>query len=217
MIALRPLAALLLLGAGAVPASGIDVDTLVRGVQDRYDATTDFTASVEQQIVVASAGKTLTSNGTVAFKRPGKMRWTLRAQDEQIIVADGETLWFYEPEEQQVLKAPFRAAFRSSAPISFLTGVGRINENFDPSLERSEGGRAELLLSPREKSSELGRLRLTVDEGTYDILGAEVVDALGNVTRIRFSALKRNVGLADDMFRFEVPKGVDVIEAPVGY
>jgi outer membrane lipoprotein carrier protein len=209
--------AILSVCAAVTPPPGDDAAAVVRGVQQRYDSTTDFTASVEQEIVVAGGGKTLTSTGTVAFQRPGKMRWTMQDHEKQIIVADGKTLWFYEPEERQVLKAPFQAAFRSSTPVSFLSGVGRIADNFDASIERWEGDRIELSLVPREKSSELGRLRLDVDAKTYDILGAEVTDALGNVTRIRFSKLVRNVQLPADLFQFQVPPGVDVIEAPIGY
>ena len=48
----------------------------------------------------------------------------------QTVVADGTTLWLYQPKEQQVMKAPFDAAFRSTTPISFLTGVGRITDDF---------------------------------------------------------------------------------------
>jgi len=201
----------------ALPTRAVDLDALVRNVQQRYDSTNDFTANVEQEIVLASAGKTLSSHGTVAFKRPGKMRWTLENHEKQIIVADGKTLWFYEPEEHQVLKAPYQTAFRSSAPISFLTGVGRITDDFDVSLGGSEDNRAELVLVPRKQDSELGRLRLTIDEANYDIVGAEVVDVLGNITRIRLSHLVRNVALPDNVFQFDVPPGVDVIEAPIGY
>ena len=208
----------LLLLTGATPAEKQpEVADFVRGVQQRYDNTADFTADVEQEIVVASAERTLRAEGTVAFKRPGKMRWVLRNHEEQVIVADGKTLWFYQPDEQQVLKAPFRAAFRSSAPISFLTGVGRITENFEVTLAEEKSGIVYLNLLPRERSGEVGRLRLAVEKATYDIVVAEVFDALGNETRIRFKSLSRNVGLPDEIFRFEVPAGVDVIETPIGY
>lgn len=192
------------------------IDEIVRAVQARFDATHDFTADVEQEMVMASAGKTGTAKGRVAFKRPGRMRWTLQNHDPQVIVADGQTLWFYQPSEEQVLKAPFRAAFRSTTPISFLTGVGRITDDFDVSLESRDGARIRLALRPRQGESELGRLRLDVDPQTYDIVGAEIVDPVGNITRLRFSNLRRNTGVDDAEFRFEVPPGVDVIEAPIG-
>src|SRR5215470_9346072 len=137
----------------AAPAA--PVGDVVRHVQERFDATKDLSASVDQELVVASAGKTMHAKGTVAFKRPGKMRWNLTNGTTQVIVADGTTLWFYQPEEQQVLKAPFRAAFRSSTPVSFLTGVGRLEEDFEVSVEGEGDGVIQLGLRPRKGGGEL--------------------------------------------------------------
>jgi outer membrane lipoprotein carrier protein len=211
-----------LIGLGAVlsvwsaAAHAVAVDEVVRHVQERVDATKDLSATVDQELVVASAGKTMHAKGTVAFKRPGKMRWSLTDGSTQVIVADGKTLWFYQPDEQQVLTAPFQAAFRSSTPISFLTGVGRLSEDFDVTLAGEGEGQVRLALKPRKGEGELGRLQLSVDAQSYDIVGAEIVDPLGNTTRLRFSDLRRNTGLDEAQFHFEVPPGVDVIEAPIG-
>jgi outer membrane lipoprotein carrier protein len=206
-----------LLAAAATAGQSPSVSDVVDRVQKRFDATSDFTATVQQELVVTSAGRTLDAHGTVAFKRPGKMRWILQNDEPQVIVADGETLWFYQPEEHQVLRSPFETAFRSSTPISFLTGVGRIRDDFDVVIDESEEGKVHLALLPRRQGGEVGRLRLTAETGNYDIVAAEVVDPLGNITRLRFSDLKRNVGLDDSLFEFEVPEGVDVIDAPRGY
>jgi outer membrane lipoprotein carrier protein len=195
----------------AAPALADVVDK----VQARYDETKDFTANVQQELVMASAGKSMKASGKVAFKKPGKMRWTLTEGVSQVIVADGKTLWFYEPDEQQVLKAPFQNAFRSSTPISFLTGVGRLKSDFDVKVEDGGGGPLRLRLQPRG-DSDLGALILTVDRTSYDIVGAEVTDPIGNITKLQFSDLHRNVGLSDDAFHFEAPPGVDVVEAPIG-
>ena len=121
-----------------------------------------------------------------------------------------------QPDEQQVMKAPFKAAFRSSTPISFLTGVGRLSDDFEVTPDGQGNGVVYLALKPRKSEGDLGRLRLGVDARTYDIVAAEVVDPVGNVTRLRFSGLRRNTGLDDAQFRFEVPANVDVIEAPIG-
>jgi outer membrane lipoprotein carrier protein len=200
-----------------VSLASADIDAIVRKVQERYDSTRDFTADVTQEMTIASLGKTTTAHGTVAFKRPGKMRWDLSQGDEQIIVADGQTLWLYQPKEKQVLKAPFDAAFRATTPISFLTGVGKISQDFDVSLDPKDdkGAEIHLILVPRHDSS-VGKLRLTVARDTGEIRGAEIYDPLGNVSRLRFEHIKRNVGLSDDQFAFQVPPGVDVISAPIG-
>jgi outer membrane lipoprotein carrier protein len=203
--------------AVATANTPVSVEDVVDRLQARFDAMADFTAKVDQELIVASAGRTLTAHGTVAFKRPGKMRWNLQSDDTQIIVADGKTLWFYQPDEQQVLRSPFETAFRSSTPISFLTGVGRIRDDFEVSIDGREEGQVTLALLPRRQGGEVGRLRLTVETGNYDIIAAEIFDPLGNITRLRFSDLKRNGGLEDSLFEFEVPDGVDIIDAPTGY
>lgn len=197
-------------GAAATPAA---VDDIVRQLQARYDDTPNFTAAVTQEMEIASLGRTLTAHGTVFFRRPGRMRWEMTGRDRQVIVADGQTLWVYQPEEKQAYKASFAQAFRSTTPVSFLTGIGRITEDFTVSLEGETGDLFRLRLVPRS-GGDIGSLRLGVDRATYDIREAEVRDPLGNVTRLRFSDLQRNQELRDDLFRFDIPRGTEVIEAP---
>lgn len=204
------------LAVSAGAAEPLDANDLARRVQDRYDVTDTFTADVVQRMKVASLDKTLTSTGTVAFKKPGRMRWEFVESERQLIIADGELLWFYRPGEQQVFKAPFDRVFRSTTPISFLTGVGSIVADFNPSLdgESDDGELLYLLLVPKQAGSDVGQLRLIVDRESADIRGAEIRDPLGNVSTLEFNKLRRNVRLADEQFVFEVPKDVDIITAP---
>jgi outer membrane lipoprotein-sorting protein len=206
-----------LIGLGAVlsvwsaAAHAVAVDEVVRHVQERFDATKDLSAAVDQELVVASAGKTMHAKGTVAFKRPGKMRWSLTDGSTQVIVADGKTLWFYQPDEQQVLTAPFQAAFIQRDLV--LTRFGRLS---DDSTWRSRGRRGKSgLPSSRARASRLAgcssawmRSRTTSSAPRSSIRSA--------TTRLRFSDLRRNTGLDEAQFHFEVPPGVDVIEAPIG-
>ena len=209
------------LWAGEATAGGGDprtrVDLLVARVQERFDGMTDLRADVSQDVAVASLGRSVEANGTVAFKRPGKMRWELKGEEEQTIVADGVTIWFYQREDEQVLKAPLGAVFRSSTPVSFLTGVGRIADDFSAELEAESEASIDLVLTPRNTSGDIGRLLIRVDPKTFDIVAARITDPVGNVTNLRFSNLRRNVGIGDDEFVFAVPPGIDVVEAPIGY
>jgi outer membrane lipoprotein carrier protein len=201
----------------AAERRAVEVKEIVKKVQERYDSTRDFTAKVKQEMTIVSLGKTTTAQGTVAFKKPGKMRWELDHDAPQVIVADGNTLWLYQPKEHQVMKAPFNDAFRSTTPISFLTGVGNIAQDFDVSLEgaSADGGLVHLMLVPRRDSATLGKLRLTVASDSGEIRGAEIFDPLGNVSRLQFSDIRRNQNLPDKDFVFEVPPGVDVITPPI--
>jgi len=201
----------------AAEARAIDAAALVRKVQQRYDATRDFTAAVTQEMTIASLGKSTSARGTVAFKKPGKMRWEFDHDAPQVIVADGSTLWFYQPKEHQVIKAPFREAFRSTTPISVLTGVGRLAQDFDASIggASDDGKLVYLLLLPRRDGAAIGKLRLTVARDNGEIRGAEVYDPLGNISRLQFDDIRRNQNLPDDRFVFQIPAGVDVITSPL--
>lgn len=200
--------------ANPVRAGALDVASVVRKVQERYDAIRDLVADVEQETHMAKLGKTLRTQGTVVFKKPGKMRWEMQNGVGETIVADGVTLWIYRPEDQQVIRMPFTEAFRSTTPISFLTGVGRISDDFDATLGEQVDSRLALVLTPKRKEADLGSLRLFVQTDSFDIVGAEVTDPLGNVSRLRLKNILRNTGVPDERFAFQVPPGVDVLDAP---
>ena len=196
-------------------ASCPDPAEIVRKLQTRYESTKAFRADFRQQTTVGAVGQTEEALGTVAFKKPGKMRWDYRSPEAQLIVSDGTTLWIYQPSERQVLKAPFRAAFVSTTPISFLTGVGRIGDDFRAEADPRgcADDRIYVRLVPKS-TPDLGSLALGVTRATFDIIEAGVTDPVGNTTVLTFASVQRNVDVPDGEFHFELPSGVDVVEAP---
>ncbi len=193
-----------------------DPVTIVTKLQQRYDETRAFRAEFTQVMRVASIGASDESTGTVAFKKPGKMRWDFQTPHAQQIVSDGTVLWIYQPEDRQVLKAPFKAAFVSTTPVSFLLGVGRITDEFRPGPDRRgcTATRLYVGLTAKNASDDVGALAFGVDRATFDIVEAAVTDPLGNVTTLTFSDIARNVDVPDATFHFEPPPGVDVITPP---
>src|SRR5262249_23583748 len=150
---------------------------------------------------------------TVAFEKPNRMRWNYAAPDEQVIVGDGDTLWIYQPADKQVIKAPLGEAFRATTPVTFLAGLGKLERDFEASLDRDEPDRSIVRLAPRQDAG-IGTLRLTVLKKDAAIAEAQIVDPLGTTTRIAFSSERRNVPLDAALFRFTPPPGVDVIRPP---
>jgi uncharacterized protein YajQ (UPF0234 family) len=138
--------------------------------------------------------------------------------EKQTIIADGETLWFVQPVDNQVLKAPLANAFESRTPVSFLLGVARIEQDFRATLlAPADDGLLRLQLDPAKgDDGSLGALILDVDPKTYDVAAATVRDPLGNTTRVDLHDLRRNGTVDDALFRFERPSGMDVIQAPPG-
>jgi outer membrane lipoprotein carrier protein len=192
-----------------------DPATIVRKLQERYDETRAFKAEFRQEMKVASLGVSDEADGTVVFKKPGKMRWDFQTPRAQQIVSDGTTLWIYQPDDRQVLKASFKGAFVSTTPVSFLLGVGRITDQFRPQPDARGCTAARLYVSLAAKSAEdIGALAFGVDRTTFDIVEAAVTDPLGNVTTLTFSNIARNVEIPDSTFEFQIPSGIDVLTPP---
>ncbi len=184
---------------------------MVARLQARYDETDGFRADFVQEVTSATLGQTLTSRGQVFFKKPGRMRWEF-AEPRQLVVADGSALWLYQPSERQVVKTPFQYAFNSQTPISFLTGVGRLEEDFSVLPQGETRSAYQLRLRPKQAAEAIGLLDIEVSKETFDILQALITDPLGNTTRVSFTNIDRKTTLGDDLFRFELPPGIDLVE-----
>jgi outer membrane lipoprotein carrier protein len=182
-------------------------------LQSRYESTRTLTADFRQTIESPTLASPLESHGTVAFEKPNRMRWDYAAPEEQLIVGDGETLWIYQPADKQVIKAPLGEAFHATTPVTFLAGLGRVERDFEPSLERDEAGRWVLKLVPR-KDAGIGTLVLVVRKPDASIEEARITDPLGTTTRIAFSNERRNTRVDPTLFRFTPPSGVDVVKPP---
>jgi len=204
--------------AVAVGAEDTDPEAIAGRIQARYDDTRDLTAEFTQEMRIQAGGQVLRSKGRMYFQKPGRMRWDYESPEAQTIVADGKYLWIHQPEDHQVLRAPLEQAFQSQTPVSFLLGVARIGQDFDPKLlPRGEGGGVRLELRPRaEEGGALGLLILEVDPDSFDLRAATVKDPLGNVTEVRLIDPRRNRGVDPSLFHFERPPGTDLIEAPPG-
>ena len=135
----------------AVPAHADALKDALSRLQQRYDGTNTMQADFRQTVESKTLAGTLESKGKVAFEKPNRMRWDYDPPDAQTIVGDGETLWIYQPDLKQVIKAPLSQAFQSSTPVSFLAGLGRVERDFDATLERDEAEHWVLKLVPKQK------------------------------------------------------------------
>jgi outer membrane lipoprotein carrier protein len=203
---------LALAAAPAAAAGDALADALAR-LQSRYESTRTLTADFRQSVESPTLASPLESHGTVAFEKPSRMRWDYAAPDKQLIVGDGETLWIYQPDDKQVIKAPLTEAFQARTPISFLAGLGRVERDFQASLEREEPERWIVHLVPR-KDAAIGTLTLVVRKADASVEEARITDPLGTTTRIAFAHERRNVPLDAALFRFTPPPGVDVVRPP---
>jgi outer membrane lipoprotein carrier protein len=199
-------------GAYGSAADGQSADQIADGLQKNYDATVDFVADFRQETEVRTLNRNLKAWGKLTFKRPGKMLWRYEEPKGQIVLADGKNLYFYQPEQNQVIKSPLSNAFRSDIPLSFLLGLGNLKKDFNVALKGSDENQFVLLLEPKGDLGGFSEVNVGVSRSTSDILWVSVRDAASNVTTIRFSGMRKGVGVQESLFRFQVPDGADVVE-----
>ena len=187
-------------------------DQIVDSLQKNYDATVDFVADFRQETEVKTLNRKLKASGKLYFKRPGKMLWRYEEPKGQFVLADGKNLYFYQPEQNQVIKSPLKNAFRSDIPLSFLLGLGNLKKEFSATLKGIEENQYVLHLEPKGELGGFSEVLVGVGRSTSDIDWISVRDAAANVTTIRFSAMRKGVGVQESLFRFQVPDGVDIVE-----
>src|SRR5574341_2481002 len=139
----------LLIGPLSLAAERADDEHIVASLQKSYDATQDFVAEFRQENDVKTLNRKIKASGKVYFKRPGKMLWRYEEPKGQWVLADGKNLYYYQPEQRQVIKSPLKSAFRSDIPLSFLLGIGNLKKEFKVSLKGLEQGLYLLRLEPR--------------------------------------------------------------------
>ena len=193
-------------------AESSSAEPIVDRVQKSYDATVDFVADFRQETEVKTLNRTLKASGKVSFKRPGRMLWRYEEPKGQFVLADGKHLYFYQPEQNQVIKSPLKNAFRGDIPLSFLLGLGNLKKEFNATLKSTDENSYVLRLEPKGEAGGFSEILLAVNKSTSDILWVSVRDAAANLTTIRFSGMRKGVALNDSLFQVQIPKGADVVE-----
>lgn len=217
---IRILCTVLCLLLASVPtAFSEELETIIDNVQLQYEATQDIQATFIQIALIKSIPQEKKSEGRVFFKKPGKMRWEYTDPEQQLLVSDGRTMWYYVAEDQQVIIQDAEDAYGSKTPITFLSGMGKLQNDFyikllppsDGTNQLVSGHRLELL--PKQPQPDLAKLILTVDHMTYQIVHTAVYDPYGNITDVYLQEIQTNTSLPDELFHFDVSslEGVDVI------
>lgn len=161
------------------------------------------------QIVLDKNMKTLQqATGTMSFSRPGKFRWEYQKPYEQLIVGDGERLWIYDKDLNQVTVRKLDRALGAS-PAALLAGSNEIDKNYVVTNAGSRDGLDWLEAVPRTQDTAFERVRLGFGKNGLEAM--ELRDQFGQMTVIRFADLERNPKLSTELFKFTPPQGADII------
>ncbi len=210
---MRRLGWVVLLGvvAGWVSAAE-NPEGLLAGAREALAPVVDLRARFEQTSLLVASGLETHAGGTVELARGGRMHWNYEGDDPQQIVSDGTTLWFYQVRDRTVLRRELAGLPPASRlALDLLGGFAGIEEQF----ALGACGERCLELTPREPQPDLARLRVQLGADRL-VQSIATEDALGNRTRVAFSALELAPGLGVERFQFTPPEGVEVLdmEAP---
>jgi outer membrane lipoprotein carrier protein len=201
-------------------AYGNPLDADISQIQKTYDTIRDIQSYFVQESVVKSwsAEQVQKAEGKVFFKKHGKMFWDYQEPAPQQIISDGNTLWFYEPEDKQVTVTTIGAGFPSQISADLLNGNAQLKRDFDvtdmTSPAEGDAGKLVLQLIPRSSQNNLNKILLRLDKKTFLIYQTEVYDLFDNLTRITFSQIQIDTNLADTLFTFTPPPGVEMLAPP---
>jgi len=198
------LAACLLLTGTAGAATALGSSRL----QAFLDGLRTLQAHFKQTVSDGKGDQARHASGTLAIQRPGFFRWDYREPYQQLIVADGKTIWMYDPDLAQVTRRGESRALAGS-PAQVLADTRPLAESFRITDSGQDGDLAWVDLQPRDQNSQFDRIALGLDKHGLRVI--EMGDKLGQHTRIELSDVKRNARLGANLFRFEPPPGVDVL------
>jgi len=191
--------------ASAQPAG--DAQAGLATLEAFLDGVQSLTADFKQQIWSADQQLQQTETGTLSLKRPNRFRWTYVEPTQLIVVADGSQLSIYDVELEQVTVAPFDSV--GASPAMLLSGDRNVREQFEVVDTYPADGLSWVKLQPLGGGSDFTSILIGFDGTAPRRL--ELVDGLNGVTRIELDNLDVNPELADDVFKLEVPAGVNVL------
>ena len=196
------------IGAQGRPAA----DALAKSLQQRYQGIRDFSADFVHSYRGGVLRTQTRERGTVAVKKPGRMRWVYTEPEKKEFVADGQKVYSYIPQDKQVIVTDVPAENQATTPALFLAGKGDISRDFTASYaDNPAPGTVALKLTPRKPEPEYEYLVVAIDPGSLQIRSLTTRDRQGGESTLSFSNLKENRGLTDKEFAFRIPRGVDVI------
>jgi outer membrane lipoprotein carrier protein len=199
----------------ALPAA-ITPKEIVSKMQALYDRTGDFKAEFRQTLINPVYGRKQVFDGTVLFKKPGKMRWDYKTPDPKLFVSDGKVLWLYEPEDKQA----FRQSLESSqlpTTVTFLTGKGKLETEFDIALsdeasKYGESGDHVVKLTPKTPSAQYKHILMAIDSKSFQVKQTLVFDTQGNINQVAFHKIVLNSKVGDAPFTWSPPSGTKIVK-----
>jgi outer membrane lipoprotein carrier protein len=200
-------------GAGAPRASTSGVSmpaaSAASQVEKYLDGLSAWSADFEQTIEDGHGKVLRSAAGKFYLERPGKFRWDYVEPSEQLVLADGKQIWFYDKDLAQANVRDMDATL-ASTPAVLLSGGSSVGSQFDITALPANGGLQWFQLVPKHTDTDFQLVRIGFDSHG-ELASMFLADKLNQITQLTFTHPTRNPKFAPGLFSFSPPPGVDVI------
>ena len=197
-------------------AQELTTEQVVSAVESAYAGVDTIKADFVQVTRSAAAGEEPRQKGVVLLKRPRKMRWNFTQPMISSFITDGQKMWVWSAESNQVILTEDLSASSGNDMAALLSDLGKLGELFDvqhvESTEADEHRSHILQLKPKTEAS-FKSLQLVVSRKKYTLERLVMVDLFDNIVELDFSAVRMNPEITDEQFTFQIPEGATVIRA----
>lgn len=185
-----------------------DEDAAAQRLNTLLSNASTMTADFSQMTLSANGASMQETTGNLALKRPGMFRWHTDAPAEQELVSNGQTIWLYDPDLEQVTIQEMDQRLTHTPALLLSGDVSKLQENFTITWEDS-GNVIDFTLTPKVSDTLFDSLRLSFRDGVINDM--QMSDAVGQRTNILFQDVQLNQSMNEEQFTFAIPDGIDVI------
>jgi outer membrane lipoprotein carrier protein len=200
-----------LLAAGwSAHAAGLD--SLEHFIKTAKSGRADFTQLVTGPAREGEGRRTKTSSGSFEFVRPNRFRFVYKKPFEQVIVADGESLWLYDVDLQQVTRRKQTQVLGSTpaALIAAAPDLEALRKNFNLENAGEKDGMQWVQATPKAKEGQLRSMKIGFRG--EQLASLEILDGFGQRSVITFTKMELNAAIPPDTFNFKPPAKADVLD-----
>lgn len=205
------LIAILIIANYAIPARANGLESLENFVKTVKTGKTDFSQVVTPPAKEGQTPRIKTSTGSFEFSRPGQFKFVYKKPFEQTIVADGQTLWLYDVDLNQVT-ARKQAQVLGSTPAALIASAAdlrALQTDFTLANAPDKDGLEWVTATPKTKDGQVQTVRIGFRAGNLAAL--DILDSFGQISRMSFSGFVANALLDATAFQFKPPAGADVL------
>jgi chaperone LolA len=185
-------------------------EKLALRVEEKYRSIKDLSMSFTKTLKSDIFETQKKAKGKMYLKNPDKFR--IETKDE-IIVTDGEFLWSYSEQNQQVIKSRLDKSKDIFKPNQYLSNF---REEYKAELSGEEKidkvDSFKLLLTPKEKDLFIIRMTVWIDKKDLLARKMEYTDMNDNQVILVFDHIKTDKGIHDSKFVFKAPEGVEEVD-----